>query len=355
MKRHVAKLSVAVAIAVSLCGTARATNCSSFPYPNSLTNGTTADGSQVMGNFSAILNCANTVLAPLSNPSFSGAASIQTTSATDALTLNLSGASGSANLRAFVYAYFGSDYSAWSTIIGSNVRAREGTNSGMELATNYLASGASAIRLNYNYIEFDVASASDISGYSAGTPFSFPRVTITSSGDVGIGTVTPDMTLTVNGNADKASGGTAWSVFSDVRLKDVQSAYSRGLNDIVKLDPVLFHYKKNNPLLLPSKDVEVGVVAQQARAAFPETVTVSKSGYLEFNMSAVQFAMINAFKDVKAREDHAAEVMHTLITENEELRARDDRQARLIIQLIARVERVERRQSLRVAATDQAK
>lgn len=40
---------------------AGATNCSSYPY--TLTNGQTADATQVMANFNSILSCANTTLA----------------------------------------------------------------------------------------------------------------------------------------------------------------------------------------------------------------------------------------------------------------------------------------------------
>ena len=47
-----------------------ATTCPAYPY--TLTNGTTADATQVMGNFNSILTCANTSLAPLASPSFTG-------------------------------------------------------------------------------------------------------------------------------------------------------------------------------------------------------------------------------------------------------------------------------------------
>jgi hypothetical protein len=55
---------------VSLPGAIDAQTCSSYAY--SLTNGTTADATQVMGNFDTIRNCANTNLAPLADPTFTG-------------------------------------------------------------------------------------------------------------------------------------------------------------------------------------------------------------------------------------------------------------------------------------------
>lgn len=110
------------------------------------------------------------------------------------------------------------------------------------------------------------------------------------------------MLLTVNGGADKPSGG-SWSTFSDRRLKDIDGRYQKGLADIVRLNPVWFRYKPGNALGLPSDLMQAGVVAQEVQPVFPETVTPSRDGYLEFNMSAIQFAMINAFKELKTKSD----------------------------------------------------
>lgn len=55
-----------------------AVNCSSLPF--TLTNGTTADATQVMANLNSILNCANTVLAPIASPTFVGTPAAPTAS-----------------------------------------------------------------------------------------------------------------------------------------------------------------------------------------------------------------------------------------------------------------------------------
>ena len=47
-----------------------AVTCTSFPY--TLTNGQTADANQVMANFNNLLTCSNTLLAPLTSPTFAG-------------------------------------------------------------------------------------------------------------------------------------------------------------------------------------------------------------------------------------------------------------------------------------------
>lgn len=64
--------------AVLFGNVAMATTCGSYPY--TFSNGTTADASQVNSNFTTVLNCANTLLAPLASPGFSGNVGIDTTS-----------------------------------------------------------------------------------------------------------------------------------------------------------------------------------------------------------------------------------------------------------------------------------
>src|SRR6185369_12493537 len=55
------------------------------------------------------------------------------------------------------------------------------------------------------------------------------RMTILSTGLVGIGTTAPTDTLSVSGTASKTGGG-SWSVFSDERLKNIKGSFTRGLS-----------------------------------------------------------------------------------------------------------------------------
>jgi hypothetical protein len=113
--------------------------------------------------------------------------------------------------------------------------------------------------------------------------------------------------LAVNGVASKPGGG-SWATFSDMRLKDLGKVYTRGLSDLSKLQPVTFHYKTNNDLKLPSTPEYVGLVAQDVQQVFPEAVHPGTKGYLELDMHALNIAVINALKELKA--------------ENEQLKAR---------------------------------
>src|SRR5882757_5122342 len=65
-----------------------ATTCASFPY--TLTNGATADASQVMADFTAVGNCAASVAAP----NFTGTADFATGAQSDVLIGQINNASG---------------------------------------------------------------------------------------------------------------------------------------------------------------------------------------------------------------------------------------------------------------------
>jgi hypothetical protein len=128
------------------------------------------------------------------------------------------------------------------------------------------------------------------------------RIVITASGNVGIGTGSPTQLLSVNGSAGKTDGP-LWSTFSDRRLKDLHGSYDKGLTEIMALDPVIFNYKADNPLDLPSDEEEIGFVAQEVREIFPEAVSVTNTGYLDLNLNAINVAFVNAIKELKAEND----------------------------------------------------
>ena len=118
--------------------------------------------------------------------------------------------------------------------------------------------------------------------------------------NVTIGTsAAPGYNLVVNGTAAKTGGG-SWSTLSDVRMKDLTGEYQKGLNEILQLKPVTFTYKAGNPRELNSNEPQIGFVAQDVQKIFPEAVTECKDGYLDFNIHAVNVALVNAVKELKA-------------------------------------------------------
>jgi hypothetical protein len=152
-----------------------------------------------------------------------------------------------------------------------------------------------------------IASSSAYVWNYENTPLAFAtnnvrRLHITEDGNVGIGTNAPTHLLSVNGTAGKTGGG-MWSVFSDSRLKDMHGEYDKGLSEIVALRPVKFNYKADNPLGLDNECEEIGLIAQEVQEIFPEAVSVSQSGYLDFNMHPINVAFVNAIKELKTSND----------------------------------------------------
>ena len=90
------------------------------------------------------------------------------------------------------------------------------------------------------------------------------RMTITSAGNVGIGTTAPTDLLSVNGNASKPAGG-SWLVFSDERLKTIKGRFTSGLKAVMQLQPLRYEYRQKNALSLKSEGEHVGFGAHAGR------------------------------------------------------------------------------------------
>jgi trimeric autotransporter adhesin len=119
---------------------------------------------------------------------------------------------------------------------------------------------------------------------------------IGSSGAVGIGTVSPDNSLSVNGNADKTGGG-SWGTFSDGRLKNLNGSFNTGLSQVLKIHPVRYRYKADNAMGIRDTDEHIGVVAQEVQKVIPEAVTQNSKGYLLVNNDPIIWTMLNAIKE----------------------------------------------------------
>ena len=129
---------------------------------------------------------------------------------------------------------------------------------------------------------------------------------------VGINTTSPTYNLEVNGTAGKTGGG-SWSTSSDIRLKDITGNYTKGLKEIIALQPVSFIYKAGNARNLPTNVLQIGFVAQDVQKIFPEAVTKGEDGYLDFNIHAINVALVNAVKELQTENER-------LKTENDQLK-----------------------------------
>ncbi len=88
---------------------------------------------------------------------------------------------------------------------------------------------------------------------------------------------------------------------SDERLKNIKGSYSKGLKEILQVQPVVFAYKSD-----PAANENVGVIAQDIQKVFPEAVIPMPSGFLGVDTDPMFFAMINSLKEINA--DAQAEI-----------------------------------------------
>ncbi|MBX3101503.1 MAG: tail fiber domain-containing protein [Bacteroidetes bacterium] len=137
------------------------------------------------------------------------------------------------------------------------------------------------------------------------------------NGRVGINTNVPDVTFSVNGNASKVGGG-SWATFSDARLKHLHGNYTRGLKEILALDPVIYSYNGRNGLNHEDGRRHTGFMAQDVQKVIPEAVTTNAEGYLMLNQDPILWAMLNAIKEQNQQ-------VHQLQQENAELKSRLER------------------------------
>ncbi len=141
-------------------------------------------------------------------------------------------------------------------------------------------------------------------------------------GNTGIGTYTPNSKLHVNGNvtigpSSFTAGGqfelsldqgrkpstSTWTIVSDARLKNIDGSYTKGLQDILKLNPITYHYKNVGKRQFEEKVLNtqaVGFTAQDVQKVFPEAVGIDADGYLNLNIHPILIAQVNAIKEQQA-------------------------------------------------------
>jgi len=119
------------------------------------------------------------------------------------------------------------------------------------------------------------------------------RIWVTSVGDV--------IRFDTGGNASKLSAGTAWSSFSDARVKNVRGAYAGGLAEILRIRPVVYDYNGLGGTI-PNGRRNAGVLAQEIREIFPDAVSEDRdTGLLMFDSTEILWALVNAVKELNQK------------------------------------------------------
>lgn len=136
-------------------------------------------------------------------------------------------------------------------------------------------------------------------------------------GNVGIGTTSAFYKLTVNGQP-AANGYTAFTNYSDARLKKNVTDVESSLDKLMQLRPVQYQY--NDAYLKLYNDstsadrVHKGFIAQEIQQIFPEmvgSVEVEGTEYLDLNLSNLQVYMVKAMQEMKELMDAKDERLDT--------------------------------------------
>jgi hypothetical protein len=118
----------------------------------------------------------------------------------------------------------------------------------------------------------------------------------------------PDTNFSVTtGTADKPGGGT-WGSFSDARIKNVLHDYKQGLNEILKINPIVYKYSEDSKLSVEDQEIiRIGIVAQHIEEIMPECITSREArGFSDlrfYDESPIIYAVINAIKELSAKMD----------------------------------------------------
>ena len=173
------------------------------------------------------------------------------------------------------------------------------------------------------------------------------RMRINAAGNVGIGTTTANYKLDVTGDINATGDVRAAGVVltSDVRFKRNIQVLDRSLEKILRLRGVRYNWRTEEfpNRHFPQHD-QVGVIAQEVEAEFPELVSTAKDGFKAVNYPALVSPLIESTKELyglcKANEAENSNLKRRVASledraekaerENAELRARLDRIEKLL-------------------------
>jgi hypothetical protein len=120
-------------------------------------------------------------------------------------------------------------------------------------------------------------------------------------GRVGINAPDPTASLVVNGDAVNLTG--VWGVYSDERLKEDVQPYQDGLEAVMQLKPVTFHYNGHEGL--SGDGAQVGLLAQQVEKVAPYMVSQKKGADFDdvrvLSTQALPYMLVNAIQELEAK------------------------------------------------------
>ncbi len=101
---------------------------------------------------------------------------------------------------------------------------------------------------------------------------------------------------------------------SDVRLKNLQGTFVRGLSAILQLEPISYTWKEETGF--DTENTYSGFSAQNVREAIPEAVFENKEGTLSLSDRPIIAALANAIKELVAENKATSEELEQARNEN---------------------------------------
>ena len=209
---------------------------------------------------------------------------------------------------------FGSDCDAGVTSAGSNNSKNQflfGLGLAVPKNTGGDAAGQSQTVVGkYNYDQNSAHLLFSV-GYGTG-PLLANRATaflVTGNGQVGIKKTLPSYDLHLGTNSAAKPSTNTWTIASDVRVKENIQEYTKGLSEIVQLEPKTYDYNGKAGFDSSMKG-NIGIIAQDVKDIFPETISTYNAKLNEedeeetelynFDSHALTFALINSVKELHA-------------------------------------------------------
>lgn len=158
-----------------------------------------------------------------------------------------------------------------------------------------------------------------------------------SDGRMCFGNGTPGGQFELSLNQGRKPGTSTWTITSDERLKTIHGNYTKGLSDILKLNPITYHYKNVGRKTFEPEVLHTefsGFSAQQVQVIFPDAVGIDDDGYLNLNIHPILIASVNAFKELQQQND-------ALSAQNKTLTETVNRQQQMLEEVLRRLEKLE--------------
>ncbi len=206
------------------------------------------------------------------------------------------------------------------------------------ISTNYELNDAGADLIPNAGASTSAIALSGIIEFQTGAINTAPstRMTIATSGEIGVGRAPTANAFEVEGAASKTAAGD-WLANSDRRLKTDVQEIDNALATVRKLRPVKFRYSEEFQEGHPSvgNRVYYNFIAQEYQEIFPESVQDDGTGYLQVETYSVRPHLVGAVQELDAQ-------IQSMTLENEALKRQNDELKAQMASLSSTIQRLER-------------